>query len=74
MKKAKGVTRDDLREEYARSDFAKPLVRGKYAKRLSESSNVVVLDPEVAAAFPNEKAVNKALKSLIDVARATTRL
>jgi len=74
MKKAKETSQGDLREAYARSDFAKPLVRGKYAKRLRESSNVVVLTPEVAAAFPNEKAVNKALKSLIDIARATTRL
>lgn len=74
MKKAKQDTQDDLREEYTRSDFAKPLVRGKYAKRLRESSNVVVLTPEVAAVFPNEKAVNEALKSLIEVARATTRL
>jgi len=74
MKKAKPSAKDELRQEYTRSDFAKPLVRGKYAERLRESSNVVVLEPEVAAAFPNEKAVNKALKSLIDVARATTRL
>lgn len=74
MKRVKQAPGDDLREVYTRSDFAKPLVRGKYAKRLRESSNVVVLEPEVAAAFPNEKAVNKALKSLIDVARATTRL
>jgi hypothetical protein len=74
MKKAKQAAQDDLREEYAKSDFPKTLVRGKYAKKLRESSNVVVLSPEVAAAFPNEKAVNKALQSLIDVARATTRL
>lgn len=74
MKKVKQATKDDLRTEYAPSDFAEPPVRGKYAKRLNESCNVVVLTPEVAAAFPNEKAVNKALKSLIDVARSSTRL
>ena len=74
MKKAKQKTKNDLRAEYAPSDFTEPPVRGKYAKRLSDSSNVVVLTPEVAAAFPNEKAVNKALKSLIDVARSSTRL
>lgn len=39
MKKAKkAVKKDDLREEYTRPDFVKPLVRGKYAKRLRESS------------------------------------
>ena len=74
MKKAKQAAKENLREEYSPSDFTEPPVRGKYAKRLRESSNVVVLTPEVAAAFPNEKAVNKALKSLIDVARASTRL
>jgi len=62
-----------LREEYDPSAFPVSPVRGKYVKRLRESSNVVVLTPEVAAAFPNEKAVNKALKSLIDIARTATR-
>jgi len=73
MKKAKQVRRDELRPEYRRSDFTGPMVRGKYAKRLRESSNIVVLKPEVAAVFPNEKAVNKALLSLIRLAAATTR-
>jgi hypothetical protein len=49
------------------------LVRGKYAERLRESSNVVVLAPEVAEVFPNADAVNRALRSLIEVAEATTR-
>ena len=73
MKKAKKAAKDDLRAEYSQADFAEAPVRGKYAKRLRDSSNVVVLTPEVAAVFRNEKAVNKALKSLIDVARAATR-
>lgn len=74
MKKAKITPKNELREEYKRSDFSGPLVRGKYAKRLREASNIVVLKPEVAAAFPNEEAVNKALQSLIAVAQATTSL
>lgn len=69
MKKAKGRAADELRPEYKRSDFGE-LVRGKYAARIAESSNVVVLEPEVARAFPNERAVNTALRSLIDIARA----
>ena len=73
MKKAKRLERDELRVEYKRSDFTGPLVRGKYAKRLSESSNIVVLKPEVAVVFRNEEAVNAALLSLIEVARSTTR-
>lgn len=74
MKNAKQTRKDELRAEYKRSDFAGPMVRGKYARQLSESSNIVVLKPEVAAAFPNEEAVNKALLSLIEVAQASTRL
>ena len=74
MKKANHTNRDELLAEYKLSDFRGGLVRGKYASRLRKSSNIVVLRPEVAEAFPNEEAVNKALLSLIDVARKTTRL
>jgi hypothetical protein len=73
MKKDETVVKDELRPEYKRSDFPGGLVRGKYAKRLKESSNVVVLRPEVAQAFPNEEAVNNALLSLIDIAQKTIR-
>jgi hypothetical protein len=73
MKKAKRASRREPRAEYKRSDFAGQLVRGKYAQRLRESSNIVVLKPEVAAVFPNEEAVNRALLSLMEIARATTR-
>ena len=73
MKKTRPTKTDDMRTEYRRSDFARPLVRGKYAKRLREASNVVVLSPEVAEVFPNESAVNSALLSLIKLARRTTR-
>jgi hypothetical protein len=74
MKKDKGPGKDELRAEYSRSDFPEGLVRGKYAKRMRESSNVVVLRPEVAQAFPNEEAVNSALLSLIELAQKTTGL
>jgi len=74
MKKAKETDKDELRADYKRSDFPKGLVRGKYADRLRESSNVVVLTPEVAQAFPNQEAVNSALLSLIQIAKKTTRL
>ena len=73
MKKDKTFDKDELRPEYRRSDFPGGLVRGKYAKRLKESSNIVVLKPEVAKAFPNEEAVNNALLSLINIAEKTTR-
>jgi len=72
MKKGNRRQKDELRSEYKLSDFPTPMVRGKYAKRLKESSNIVVLKPEVAAVFPNEDAVNNALLSLIELAKATT--
>ena len=72
MKKAKPTERDELRPEYKRSDFGK-MVRGKYANRIAAVTNVVILDPEVAEAFPNDAAVNEALRSLINIAKASTR-
>ena len=62
-------TKDELRPEYRREDFGK-MVRGKYAKQYKNASNVVVLDPEVAKAFPNEHAVNEALLGLLDIAKS----
>jgi hypothetical protein len=70
MKKASA---DALRPEYQRSDFSK-LVRGKYAARASGRTNVVVLDPAVAKAFPSDKAVNDALRIVLELADATARL
>ena len=49
----------DMREEYDFSDG----MRGKYADRFAEGSNVVVLDPDVAAEFKTRKAVNDALRA-----------
>jgi len=72
MKKSSRGT-EELRSEYQRSDFGK-LVRGKYTARVSAGTNVVVLEPAVAKAFPNDKAVNEALRGLLEVAEATARL
>ncbi|MEE8193320.1 MAG: hypothetical protein V3T74_11285 [Gemmatimonadales bacterium] len=49
---------EDMRAEY---DFSHG-ERGRYASRYAEGSNVVVLDPDVAAGFPNAEAVNDALR------------
>jgi uncharacterized protein YbbC (DUF1343 family) len=43
-------------------DFSRG-VRGKYAARLAQGTNIVVLDPDVASAFKTSKAVNDALRS-----------
>lgn len=60
--KAKRVSvREGMRDEYDFSDG----VRGKYAARYAEGTNLVLLAPDVAAEFPNATAVNKALRALI---------
>ena len=73
MKKGKRRATDELRSEYKRSDFGN-VVRGKYAARVAVQSNVIVLEPEVAKAFPNDSAVNEASRGLLDVAATTARL
>ena len=72
MKKA-NTDSDELRTEYRREDFGK-MTRGKYAARLREASKIVVLEPEIAAAFPNAQAVNNALRGLLELARASAHL
>jgi len=71
MKKGESELNDWRRPEYKRSDFGE-LVRGKYASCIRASTNVVVLDAQVAKVFPNDEAVNKALRGLIELARAST--
>ncbi len=61
MKKAKpSRTSDEPAAEY---DFAGG-VRGKYAARYRAGTNVVVLEPDVAALFPDAKLVNEALRGV----------
>ena len=64
MKRTESEEDDELRPEY---DFSKMSggVRGKYVERYREGTNVVLLDADVAAAFPDAKAVNDALRSLL---------
>lgn len=52
-------TAEEPKSEY---DFSRG-DRGKYAKRYEKGTNVVVLDPDVAAAFPTAEAVNEALRA-----------
>lgn len=53
----------DMLEEY---DFSKG-VRGKYAKRYAEGTNVVVIEPDLAEFFPDHDSVNEALRSLATI-------
>jgi hypothetical protein len=64
----KKVKPDELRPEYRRKDLG-PGVRGKYLGDYRSGTNLVLLSPDVAKAFPTEDAVNDALRSLIDVAQ-----
>ena len=64
--------RDDLRPEY---DLArlKGGVRGKYYKQATAGTNLVLLDPDVARAFPDSNSVNRALRLLREVATKSSR-
>jgi hypothetical protein len=66
----KGKVNNGMRPEYGKDDLGKG-VRGKYLTAYTEAHNIVRLDPEVAKAFPSEKAVNEAMMALIEVARAS---
>ena len=60
-------SKDELREEYDLSKL-KNRVRGKYAERYRQGTNLVLLEPEIAKAFPDAEAVNNALRMLMQVA------
>jgi len=68
-KKYKTKLDDGLRAEY---DFYKLKggVRGKYAKQFHAGTNLILLDPDIAKVFPNDEAVNEALRQLIKIAKA----
>jgi len=59
---------DELRPEYDET-LLKNGVRGKYVQRYRAGTNVVLLAPDVAAAFPTAEAVNEALRLLMKVAQ-----
>lgn len=57
------VEEDDMLPDY--SGLLKNGVRGKYVGRLTRRSNLALLAPDVAAAFPTDQAVNDALRGLM---------
>jgi hypothetical protein len=71
MKKATKSTRtkkvsrrsgsDEMRPEY---DFSGG-VRGKYAKRYAEGTNLILLEPDLAAEFPDSRSVSRALRAYL---------
>lgn len=72
-KESKSPATDDLRAEYDFSSMAGG-VRGKYAAALRRGSSVVLLEPDVAAAFPSADAVNTALRAVIQASQVMRRV
>ena len=70
MKKTKKKNTKGLRPEY---DFSKLKggVKGKYARRFQAGTNLTILAPDVAKAFPTNESVNDALRMLIKVAKTS---
>jgi hypothetical protein len=68
MKKKVDELEDELRPEY---DFSKMAggVRGKYVERYRAGTNLVLLDPDIAKAFPTDASVNEALRLLLQIAQ-----
>ena len=60
---------DELRPEYDLTKLLKDGERGKYAARYRAGTNLILLDPDVAQAFPTEKSVNEALRLVIQMAK-----
>ena len=71
-KKPDKTANDDLRPQYDES-LIRSGVRGKYAGRYKARTNLVLLAPDVAAAFPDAAAVNEALRLLMQVAKKAQR-
>ncbi len=68
MKKEVDELEDELRPEY---DFSKMAggVRGKYVERYRAGTNLILLDPDIAQAFPTDVSVNEALRLLLQIAQ-----
>jgi hypothetical protein len=62
-----------IRNKYRREELGIG-VRGKYYDEFRKGTNLVLLSPDVAKAFPTEEAVNTALRSLINIAQETIGL
>jgi hypothetical protein len=57
----------------AKYDFSKG-IRGKYARKYRQGTNLVLLEPDVQRAFPDAGSVNKALRDLIKLAKKSSRV
>ncbi len=66
-RKSRDEKADELRAEYDLGELLKNGVQGKYADRFHEGTNLVLLDEDVAQAFPTDQAVNEALRLVIQL-------
>jgi len=73
MKSRAGKRDDELSPEYDLAALLKGGVQGKYADRYREGTNLALLDPDVAGAFPTDKAVNDALRLAVRLAKSVPR-
>ena len=71
-KQATRKKKDELRREYDLEALG-PGVKGKYYRRFAEGTNLVLLDPDIADAFPSAKEVNDALRVLVTAATKRVR-
>ncbi len=62
-------TKDELLPEYYLKTLLKDGKRGKYAQKYREGTNLVLLEPDVAGAFPTEKSVNEALRLVMKLTK-----
>ena len=67
------TTVEDENEMLPEYDFSKG-VRGKYAERYAEGTNVVVLSPDLVRFFPDSESVNRALRALVEVAQRSVKV
>jgi len=70
--KSRGGKVEELRPEYDLARLLRNGVQGKYAARYREGTNLVLLAPDVAKAFPTEEAVNEALRLVIQLTKLPT--
>lgn len=72
-KKIRNEENDELRPEYDLRKLLKGGVRGKYAERYRAGTNLILLDPDIAKAFPTERAVNDALRLVLQLNKIPKR-
>lgn len=73
MRKQRDKVDDELRPEYDLRQLLKTGVRGKFAKRYQAGTNLVLLDPDIRKAFRDEKAVNEALRLVLELRKVGSK-